>query len=178
MSDSNFGGGKQFSQVYAGTPGPGNPTATVGSMPPQPWIRSVLDGRRMMYRRTPDSEFPSGYLGTIVDRRQDRMFDTLKSRINQRSYQRGVHLGERVDPGSYLWPEEQEPLRGIIREATTGARFAPSMEWFQPTPVVEGKMAPRGSESILTIDAHRASQLAILRPKYSLPARRQMSTQG
>jgi hypothetical protein len=106
------------------------------------------------------------------------MFDSLKSRINQRSYQRGVHLGERIDPGDYLFPDEQNPLRGLVRQATTGLRFAPSQEWFQPTPMVEGKLAPRGSESILTIDVHRSAQLALLRPSANLPSRRQMSTQG
>lgn len=177
MSDSNFGGGKSFTQWY-NPPMPNSPSATVGSMPPEVFSRSVLDARRMMQRRTPNSEYPSGYLGTITDRRSDRMFDSLQSRINQRSYQRGVHLGERIDPGDYLFPDEQNPLRGIQRQATTGQRYAPSLEWFQPTPVVEGRQAPRGSESILTLDAHRMSQLAMVRPRWGLPSRRQMSVQG
>lgn len=177
MSDSNFGGGKQFSQTYV-PQGPGTPGAIVGNMPPQPWVRSVLDGRRMMYNRTPNAEYPDGYLGTITDRRSDRVLDSLKARVNQRSYQRGVHLGERIDPGDYLWPDEQQPLRGVIQEATTGLRNAPSLEYFQPTPVVEGKMAPRGSESVLTIDQHRQSQLAQLRPTYGLPSSRKQSVQG
>lgn len=154
-------------------PMPINPGAIVGSMPPQPWVRSVLDARRMMYNRTPESEYPSGFLGTITDRRGDRVLDSLKARVNQRSYQRGVHLGERIDPGDYLWPEEYDPMDGLIREATTGLRYAPKLEFFQPTPSIEGKLAPRGSESVLTIDQHRASQLAMLRPKANLPSRRE-----
>lgn len=106
------------------------------------------------------------------------MLDSLKARVNQRSYQRGVHLGERIDPGDYLWPEEVDPLAGIIRQATTGARYAPTLEYFQPTPTIDGKLAPRGSESVLTIDQHRAAQLSMLRPKYGLPSKRQMSMQG
>jgi hypothetical protein len=132
----------------------------------------------MMYNRTPNAEYPSGYLGTITSRRSDRVLDSLKARVNQRSYQRGVHLGERIDPGDYLWPEEYNPLDGIAREATTGLRAAPLAEYFAPTPTVEGKLAPRGVTSILTMDVHRASQLAQLRPTYGLPARRPMAMQG
>jgi hypothetical protein len=69
-------------------------------------------------------------------------------------------------------------MRGLVQQAQTGARQAPSLEWWQPTPVVEGKMAPRGSESIVTIDQHRVSQLAMLRPTYGMPSRRQQSFQG
>ena len=171
MSDSNFGGGKQFTQTMYNPSHPVTPGAIVGSMPPQPWVRSVLDGRRMMYNRTPNAEYPNGYLGTITDRRENRMFDSLKSRINQRSYQRGVHLGERIDPGDYLWPEEQNPLRGIAAVAAQ-VHQAPSLEWFAPTPMLEGRLAPKGSQSILTMDVHRQAQLGMLRPHYGLPARR------
>lgn len=164
-------GGVGFTPWYYGAVNPPQPGAVVGSEAPQPWVRSVLDARRMMYKRTPDAEYPDGYLGTIIDRRSDRMFDSLKARVNQRSYQRGVHLGERIDPGDYLWPDEEAPLRGILREATTQLRHAPQLQYFQPTPVVEGKLAPRGSESILTLDQHRASQLAMLRPRYGVPVR-------
>jgi hypothetical protein len=177
MSDSNLGSAKGFTNWY-NPPMQQSGSAVVGSMVPQPWVRSVLDARRMMYNRTPNAEYPSGMLGTITDRRQDRLFDSLQARINQRSYQRGVHLGERIDPGDYLWPEEEDPLRGVMRQATTGARFAPALEWFQPTPTVDSQLAPRGSESILTIDEHRAAQLSMLRPKYGLPSRRKQSMVG
>lgn len=177
MSDSNYGGGKQFTQWY-NPPMQNSPSAVVGSMPPQPWVRSVLDARRMMYNRTPNAEYPSGYLGTIIDRRQDKLFDSLQARVNQRSYQRGVHLGERIDPGDYLWPEETGPFAGLERQATTSLRYAPRLQYFQPTPSVDGKLAPRASESVLTIDEHRASQLAMLKPKYGLPAVRRQSVMG
>lgn len=150
----------------------GTPGQIAGSMPPQPWVRSVLDARRMMYNRTPQSEYPSGYLGTITSRRGDRVLDSLKARVNQRSYQRGVHLGERVDPGDYLFPDDMGPLSGIERQATTGLRNRPKLEYFLPTPTVEGKLAPRGATSILTIDQHRASQLSMLRPRFGYPTQR------
>lgn len=106
------------------------------------------------------------------------MLDGLKARVNQRSYQRGVHAGERIDPGDYLFPDDMGPLEGIKRQMTTGLRNAPRLEFFQPSPMVEGKMAPRGSESILTIDSHRSSQLAMLKPTFGFPTRRPQSMQG
>jgi hypothetical protein len=162
------------------SPGPSQapgitPGAIVGSMPPQPWVRSVLDARRMMYNRTPEAEYPDGYLGTIVNRRGDKILDGLKARVNQKSYQRGVHLGERVDPGDYLWPDELTPFDGLKAQAQ-GKKWNQRMEYFQPTPSVDGSYAPRGATSVLTLDVHRASQLAMLRPRYGLPAR-QLSTQ-
>lgn len=111
-------------------------------------------------------------MGTITDRREDRLFDSLKGRVNQRAYQRGVHLGERIDPGDYLYPEGMDPLMGIARQMQTGERFAPSLEFFAPTPTVEGKLAPRGATSVLTLDEHRVSKLQMLKPKYGLPVRR------
>lgn len=65
---------------------------------------------------------PDGYLGTIRSRRDDKgkpyaisdtVLDSLKNRQNQRAYQRGVHKGERIDPASYMWPENLEPDRRL-----------------------------------------------------------------
>ena len=168
------GSNAQMTQWYM-PPMASNPSAVAGTMPPQPWVRSTLDARRMMYNRVPQAEYPSGYLGTIQVRNSDKVLDSLKARVNQRSYQRGVHLGERIDPGDYLWPEALNPLNGI-RANAAGVRQRPLLEWWQPTPTVEGKMAPRGSESILTIDAHRTSQLAMLKPRFGLPAQRMVQT--
>lgn len=131
----------------------------------------------MLLNRTPGAEYPNGYLGTITNRREDRLFDSLKARQNQRSYQRGVHLGERIDPGTYLYPEGMDPLMGIARQMELdpegmSPRYAPALEYFMPTPELEGQLAPRGSESILTIDERRSAQLGMLRPKYGLPSRR------
>ena len=70
------------------------------------------------------------------------------------------------------------PLDGVIAEATTGLRHRPQLEYFQPTPTVEGKLAPRGSESVLTIDQHRSAQLSMLKPKFGFPSRRPVPVQG
>lgn len=174
MAGNQQGGFPVMTQWY-NPPMQQSGAAPVGSMPPEPWVRSVLDARRMMYRRVPQAEYPSGFLGTITSRRSDRVLDSLKARVNQRSYQRGVHLGERIDPGDYLWPESFTPFDGIQAEAE-GRRQVPKLQYFQPTPTVDSHMAPRGSESVLTIDTHRVSQLAMLRPTYGFPTKRSMVT--
>jgi len=70
----------------------------------------------------PKRSIPDGYLGTIRSRRDDKgkpyamsdtVLDSLKNRQNQRAYQRGVHKGERIDPASYMWPENLEPDRRL-----------------------------------------------------------------
>jgi len=83
---------------------------------------SPLDYVRMGMGRTPEAEYPDGYLGTIRSRRDDRgrptdnVLDSLKARQNQRAYQRGVHKGERIDPGQYEWPEELNPARRVLMQ--------------------------------------------------------------
>ena len=70
-----------------------------------PVARSELDTSRMGVGRQPSAEYPDGYLGTIRSRCDDRgrssptsdtVLDSMKNRVGQRSYQRGVHRGERV----------------------------------------------------------------------------------
>lgn len=84
--------------------------------------RSGMDFARMGVGRAPQAEYPDGYLGTIRSRRDDKgkpyaisdtVLDSLKNRQNQRAYQRGVHKGERIDPASYMWPENLEPDRRL-----------------------------------------------------------------
>lgn len=77
--------------------------------------RSNLDYLRLGIGRTPEAEYPDGYLGNIRSRRDDRgmptdtVLNSLKNRQNQRAYQRGVHRGERIDPAQYFWPSELAP---------------------------------------------------------------------
>lgn len=84
--------------------------------------RSDMDYLRLGVGRAPQAEYPDGYLGTIRTRRDDKgkpysvsdsVLDSLKSRQNQRGYQRGVHKGERIDTGEYMWPEGLEPDRRL-----------------------------------------------------------------
>ena len=75
--------------------------------------RSALDAQRTA-AKTPSAEYPDGYLGTIKSRREDRLLKNLQSRLTQRSYQRGVHKGDKVDPGDYVWPTGNvNPMAGI-----------------------------------------------------------------
>jgi hypothetical protein len=80
--------------------------------------RSSMDFLRLGVGRAPQAEYPDGYLGTIRSRRDDKgkpyaisdtVLDSLKARQTQRGYQRGVHKGERIDPGQYMWPENFKP---------------------------------------------------------------------
>lgn len=97
-----------------GTPVRANGGGGVQAIP----MRGALDAARtMLGDRVPSAQFPDGYLGTIQSRREDRLLDTMKNRMNQRSYQRGVHKGERIDPADYFWPEEFGPMKGLEYEA-------------------------------------------------------------
>jgi hypothetical protein len=117
---------------------------------PEPWWRDNLDFRRSMWRQTPEASYPDGYLATIRSRRDDRLLDSLKNRLTQRSYQRGVHKGERIDPGDYLWPGAWRPERGLQAESVgvkqTLAGIIPERGQVGPE-----QMLPRGTGSLSTI---------------------------
>lgn len=98
-----------------GAPGNANTQAGGGGM--GPYFRDAIDARRSMYNATPEAMYPDGYLGTINTRRGDRLLDSLKNRQNQRSYQRGVHKGERIDPADYYFPPGLELDVGIRLQA-------------------------------------------------------------
>lgn len=131
-----------------------------------PVSRSTLDAARMGVGRTPEAEYPDGYLGTIRSRRDDRMLDSLKNRQNQRSYQRGVHKGERIDPGDYFYPQGLDPERGLRAEAR-GKKQGPLLG-LAPAPLLvnDGK-ANIPNDVPGTIDPKRASQLRHLRPAWT-----------
>ena len=125
-----------------------------------------LDAARLGVGRTPDAEYPDGYLGTIRTRREDRVLDSLKARANQRSYQRGVHKGERIDPVSYFYAKGLEPDRGLkfqakqLRQAPLGA-FSP-----RPHLVNDGK-SDMPNNVPADVNERRVSQMAHLRPRWS-----------
>jgi hypothetical protein len=143
--------------------------------------RSELDYLRIGIGQEPSAQYPDGYLGTIRSRRDDRgrpasasdkMLDSLKTRTGQRSYQRGVHKGERVDPGDYYYPSRLEPDRGIKRQMksvrqgnvmmskknTQDVRLTPA-----PHLVNDGKANMR-STSPGEINQRRVDQFARMRP--------------
>src|ERR1044071_717359 len=79
--------------------------------------RDIMDAKRMMQGgRVPTAEYPDGYLGTINSRREDRLLDRIGNRATQRSYQRGVHKGERIDPADYYWTDQVNPAVALAYE--------------------------------------------------------------
>ena len=115
---------------------PGNANTVGGGGGIGPYFRDAMDAKRSMYNQTPEAMYPDGYLGTINSRRGDRLLDNLKNRQNQRSYQRGVHKGERIDPGDYYFPRQFQADAGIRRQSKAipfdtmmlSPRYAPHQE--------------------------------------------------
>jgi hypothetical protein len=148
-----------------------------------PVARSDLDFLRMGVGREPSAEYPDGYLGTIRSRRDDRgrassssdkVLDSLKTRLGQKSYQRGVHRGERIDPADYYYPGELQPERGILRQlravsvgnVMVAPRYVENIK-LVPNPHLQndGKANMRSNEPG-QIDQKRASQLRNLKPAW------------
>ena len=149
-----------------------------------PVARSELDFLRLGVGRAPQAEYPDGYLGTIRSRRDDRgrpsstsdnVLDSLKTRIGQRGYQRGVHRGERIDASDYYYPAGLDNQRGIQRQMRAARqgnvllskRNAPVFN-LAPRPHLpnDGKANMR-STSPGEIDQRRAAQLKRLKPAWA-----------
>lgn len=131
-----------------------------------PVARDRLDALRMGIGRTPEAEYPDGYLGPIRTRREDRVLDTLKAREGQRAYQRGVHKGERIDPSDYFYPPQLRPDRGLVAQSK-GLRQAPKLQ-LVPAPhlVNDGKVdVPNNVTG--TIDLKRVAQFGHLVPQWT-----------
>ena len=148
---------------------------------PTPVFRSPKDQRLAAFGATPDTQHPDGYLGTrgSTTRRQDKLLDGVH-RQNHRSYSRGVHKGERINPGDYVWPDEFNPMSGLQNQAKAvvtpdGRYVAPRFELTGAEPVIltnDGKVGPRGIPRGLTrmdqeiIDQERRSALKTLAPSW------------
>ena len=146
-----------------------------------PVARSELDFLRLGVGRAPQAEYPDGYLGTIRSRRDDRgrpsstsdtVMNSLKVRVGQRSYQRGVHRGERIDSSDYYYPEGLEPTRGIARQmraAKVGNVYL-SERWVEDATVAPAPHLPNDgkanmrSTSPMSLDKRRVDQMARMRP--------------
>ena len=81
--------------------------------------RDPLDAARMAQGLAPGGAYPDGYLGTITDRREDRLMGAIQSRLTERSYQRGVHVGEKMGAGQYYWTPDCNPEMGLQRQAAS-----------------------------------------------------------
>ncbi len=108
--------GQQGSNVVGGGGGMnGSETRLAG-------FRDILDAKRAMVGRTPDAEYPDGYLGSITDRREDKLLQHVRE--NAKSYTRGVHKGSRISPQDYFWPEDFNPYTGLEHQKK-GKKWAP-----------------------------------------------------
>ena len=122
---------------------------------------------------------PDGYLGTIRSRRDDRILDSVKSRLNQKAYQRGVHKGERIEPSQYFWPESFNDNMGLQRQARAKQvldngvvtwktpLFSPLTNMVPAPHLVNDGKSNLVSDSPGTINTLRANQLAYLKPVWS-----------
>jgi hypothetical protein len=108
-----------------GAPQPGAPVHGGGGGRTLAGYRDLLDARRSAATpRTPNAEYPDGYLGNVNSRREDRLLQAVQSRLTQRNYQRGVHKGEKIDNSDYFWPEEFNDMSGLQAQAQ-GRRWGP-----------------------------------------------------
>ena len=143
---------------------------TAASFGPSPVFRNTKDELLSGYRTGVEEQYPDGYLGNMEgNRRQDKILGSL-SRLNARQYSRGVHKGERINPGDYIWPEEFNIWTGLQLESQ-GRKFAPPGA--EPVRLTnDGKVGPRGSPRDLSkndaqeISPERRSRLKNLAPRW------------
>lgn len=165
--------GGSHSQSFTDWQGTGvHDTQSAALLGPEPVFRDAKDRRLVAFGASPDTAHPDGYLGTegASTRRQDKLLDSVH-RQNHRSYSRGVHKGERVNPGDYLWPEEFNPDTGILNQMQGGLKQ--TVVGSEPKRLTnDGKAGPRGIPSNLDrpqqeiIDYQRQSLLRSLLPSY------------
>lgn len=108
-----------------GAPQTGAPVHGGGGGQTLSGYRDLLDARRAAATpRTPNAEYPDGYLGNVNSRREDRLLNAVQSRLTQRNYQRGVHKGEKIDDSDYFWKPEINMMSGIQAQAQ-GRKWGP-----------------------------------------------------
>lgn len=101
-----------------GAPQPGAPVHGGGGGGTLAGYRDLIDARRSAATpRTPDAEYPDGYLGNVNSRREDRLLQAVQSRLTSRNYQRGVHKGEKIEDSDYFWPSEFNNMSGLQAQA-------------------------------------------------------------
>jgi hypothetical protein len=143
-----------------------------------PVARGDLDAIRIGTGRVPSAEYPDGYLGTIRSRRDDRLLDSIKSRVGQKSYQRGVHKGERIEPNAYYWSPEFNDQQGIKRQMKAKQvlengvvtwkvpRAGQDLRLVQRPHLVNDGKANMRSDQDVAMNVARANQLAYLKSPY------------
>lgn len=136
---------------------------------PAPIFRNAKDQMISGFRSNPDAQYPDGYLGTMSsNRRQDKILGTM-SRMNARQYTRGVHKGERINQGDYLWPDEFNKWTALNLQAQ-GQKFAPPGA--DPVRLMrDGNYVPRGlprgdDKSEQEVNPERRAKLKLLAPAW------------
>ena len=163
MDKSNSVGNNNIQ--YLGAAGMHDTYTNYGGGGGLPVARGDLDFQRMGVGQTPEATYPDGYLGTIRSRRDDRLLDSLKSRVGQKAYQRGVHKGERIDVGDYIWPMELSPMRGLENQAR-GMRTTIVDSLTPPPHLVNDGKANMVATSPGEINERRAAQMSRMRPTW------------
>lgn len=134
----------QFLNVN-GAPQNGSPV-TGGGGTPLGGYHSLLDARRSVASgKVPYAEYPDGYLGNVNSRREDRLLQHVQTRLTQRSYQRGVHKGERIDPRDYYWNDAVNPQVALEYEAR-------GLKWTQQGSTAKDQINHMGNNHLLTPD--------------------------
>jgi hypothetical protein len=143
-----------------------------------PVARGDLDAIRIGTGRVPSAEYPDGYLGTIRSRRDDRLLDSIKNRIGQKAYQRGVHKGERIEASAYFWDREFNNEMGIKRQSRAKMvniegvntfmvpKFGQDLSLIPAPHLVNDGKANTVSDAPLAANVHRMNQMAYLRPAW------------
>lgn len=140
-----------------------------------PSARSDLDQIRMGIGRVPSAEYPDGFLGTTRSRRDDKgkpygtsevVLDSMRTRLNQKAYQRGVHKGERIDPGDYVWSSDWGNETGIKNQMrgrrTTLTQGTTSL----PVKLINDGKADMPNAIPGQINPRRRDQFSRLRPNW------------
>lgn len=155
---------------WGGSYDPNAGAVTSASMGPAPVFRNSKDAQLASFGAGPDTQYPDGYLGTMSsNRRQDKIVNAVH-RMNKVPYTRGVHKGERINQGDYMWPDEFNLYTGLQLESK-GKKFAPPGA--EPVRLTnDGKAGPRGIPRGLDrpqqeiIDRQRQSMLKTLAPPW------------
>jgi hypothetical protein len=96
---------------------PGGTTTGGGGNAGVVQYRSPLDAARAAQGQIGQAQYPDGYLGTITNRREDRLLEKIQEKLTDRSYQRGVHKGAKIAPTDYFWDKNGvDPDSGLKKE--------------------------------------------------------------
>lgn len=127
--------------------GQGQPQST-GWRKPKIRYRDPLDAARSGAANPAGESHPNGYLDIVNggSRREERLLEAITRRASSRNYQRGIHAGSRANPSSYFWPDEMRPEVGLERQATSGLRHTPLLQFDEAVNsrlTNDGKIGPR-----------------------------------